>query len=676
MEVKSGEPIRLGIDIGGTFTDFVIFSKETGFIYSYKVLSTPHNPAYAVLNGLKQLSTSTIFQIIHGSTVATNALLERKGAKTALITTQGFKDLLSIGRQNRASLYDWTNPQPLPIIPPELCFEVSERVDCYGEIIKPLDKNDIEPIINELIERGVQSVAISLLFSFLHPEHEREIAKILKSHKFPVSISSDILPEYREYERTSTTAVNAYVSPVLDYYLSTLQDNIPNAQLQVMQSNGGMISLNEARQNGVRCILSGPSGGIIGAKYLAELAHSEPIGKRTGQEKTKLITFDMGGTSTDVSLIDSTPSLTKEASVGGYPISIPILDIHTIGAGGGSIAYIDQGGALRVGPQSAGADPGPACYGIGNFPTVTDANMVLGRLVPEYFICGDIKLDPQRSWDSIHKLGAQLGLNTIECAHGILAVANVHMERALRVISIERGYDPRDFTLFSFGGAGGLHAVELARSLRIRNLLVSPYASVLSAFGMLTADIIKDYVQTVMLSNNTTPDKIDACFSPLVKQGFSDIASQGVDRQNVIIERFLDARYQGQSYELTIPYSHDWVSVFGQMHQQTYSYQMPASNIEIVNIRARAIGKLEHPTPVAQSYVGENPEHALIGYRDIIFPGKTKSIPFYDHESLLPGNRLVGPAVIIRPDTTVLIDTDDSLYVDGYLNLCITIGQS
>ena len=306
MAAKSGESIRLGIDIGGTFTDFVIFSKETGHIYSYKVLSTPQNPAYAVLNGLKQLGISNKIQIIHGSTVATNALLERKGAKTALITTQGFKDILSIGRQNRAALYDWTNPQPLPIVPPELCFEVSERVDCYGEIIKPLDKNDIEPIIHELIERGIQSVAVSLLFSFLHPEHEREISKILKSHKFPVSISSDILPEYREYERTSTTAVNAYVSPVLDYYLSTLQDNIPNAQLQVMQSNGGMISVNEARLNGVRCILSGPSGGIIGAKYLAELAYSEPLGERTDQEKTKLITFDMGGTSTDVSLIDST----------------------------------------------------------------------------------------------------------------------------------------------------------------------------------------------------------------------------------------------------------------------------------------------------------------------------------------------------------------------------------
>jgi N-methylhydantoinase A len=676
MEEKSGEQIRIGIDIGGTFTDFVIFSKDTGPIYSFKVLSTPHNPAHAVLNGLKQLSISNKIQIIHGSTVATNALLERKGAKTALITTQGFKDLLSIGRQNRASLYDWANPQSLPIVPSELCFEVSERVDCYGERIKPLDKNDIEPITRELIERGVQSVAVSLLFSFLYPEHEREIAKILKSHKFSVSISSDILPEYREYERTSTTAINAYVSPVLDYYLSTLQDNIPNAQLQVMQSNGGMISINEARLNGVRCILSGPSGGIIGAKYLAELAHSEPARDKTGQEKTKLITFDMGGTSTDVSLIDSTPSLTKEATVGGYPISIPIIDIHTIGAGGGSIAYIDQGGALRVGPHSAGADPGPACYGKGNLPTVTDANIVLGRLIPEHFMCGDIKLDPQRSWDFIQKLGAQLGLNTVECALGILAVANVHMERALRVISIERGYDPRDFTLFSFGGAGGLHAVDLARSLRIRNVLVSPYASVLSAFGMLTADIIKDYVQTVMLNNNTAPDKIDACFSPLVNQGFSDIASQGVDHQNIIIERYLDARYQGQSYELTIPYSHDWVSVFGQMHQQTYSYQMPASNIEIVNIRARAIGKLEHPTPAAQSYVGENPEHALIGYRDIIFPGKTKPIPFYDHESLLPGNRLVGPAVIIRPDTTVLIDTDDSLYVDGYLNLCITIGQS
>ena len=357
MESFDNDPVLIGVDIGGTFTDFVIFNPLSNEISTYKLLSTPQNQALAVLAGLERLKDLKSSKIIHGSTVATNALLERKGAKTALVTTLGFKDILLIGRQNRPALYDWTISKPAPLIPSELSFEITERVDCDGKVLKSLNHEEIWPIIQELLDNKVESVAISFLFSFLHPQHEQEIAGYLRSANFFVSASSEITPEYREYERTSTTAVNAYVSPILDKYLSSLDSSLPDAQLLVMQSNGGMISLEKARRNGVRCILSGPAGGVIGAQYLTKISLKSENQSSNETTTVKLITFDMGGTSTDVSLINTSPAISKESIIGGYPIGIPVLDIHTIGAGGGSIAYEDQGGALRVGPQSAGAYP-------------------------------------------------------------------------------------------------------------------------------------------------------------------------------------------------------------------------------------------------------------------------------------------------------------------------------
>jgi N-methylhydantoinase A len=674
MDSSIREPIRIGIDIGGTFTDFVIYYPGRSEIETFKILSTPKNPALAVISGLDRLPIPPRSKIIHGSTVATNALLERKGAKTALITTQGFKDILLIGRQNRPDLYDWTKPKPAPLIPSELSFEVNERVDCDGNILKPFNPEEIMPIIQSLRDKGVQSVAISLLFSFLHPQHEMMIANLLRDENLFVSASSEIIPEYREFERTSTTAVNAYVSPILDMYLSTLGSSIPDTQLQVMQSNGGMISLDKARQNGVRCILSGPAGGVIAAHYLTQIVlHSE---NKPDSDITdvQLITFDMGGTSTDVSLINGSPTMTNESSISGCPIGIPILDIHTIGAGGGSIAYADQGGALRVGPQSAGADPGPACYGRGDLPTVTDANLVLGRLAPEFFLGGSMSLDIDRSWKSIDLLGSRLGMDATMCAMGIITVANAHMEHALRVISVERGFDPRDYTLFSFGGAGGLHAVELARNMQIPRVLISPYASVLSAFGMLAADIVLDYVQTVMLSNTATIEFITSYFQPLIHQGEVDILAQGVDRQNVSIQLFVDARYQGQSYELTIPFSHQWDFEFHQAHQQTYGYSSPEINIELVNIRVKAIGRIPHPFPSERKTCKKNPKDAFISNRRIIKHNQAQFIPCYLHETLEPGNLILGPAMIVRPDTTVLIDDQDSILVDGFNNLWVNVG--
>ncbi len=674
MDSPISNPIRIGIDIGGTFTDFVIYYPSRGEIKTFKIISTPQNPAQAVLSGLDRLHVPAYSKIIHGSTVATNALLERNGARTALITTQGFKDILLIGRQDRPALYDWTQPKPAPLIPSELSFEVNERVDCDGNILMPLNPEGIKPIIQALLDKGVQSVAISLLFSFLHPQHEMEIANHLRDVNFFVSTSSKILPEYREYERTSTTAVNAYVSPILDKYLSTLSSSIPDTQLQVMQSNGGMISLDKARQNGVRCILSGPAGGVIAAQYLAHIALQSENKPDLDISDVQLITFDMGGTSTDVSLINGVPTVTNESSIGGCPIGIPILDIHTIGAGGGSIAYADHGGALRVGPQSAGADPGPACYGRGDLPTVTDANLVLGRLAPEFFLGGSMSLDIDRSWKSMEQLGSRLGMDATQCAMGIITVANAHMEHALRVISVERGFDPRDYTLFSFGGAGGLHAVELARNMQIPRVLISPFASVLSAFGMLAADIVLDYVQTVMLINTSPIEVINSFFKPLIHQGEVDILSQGIDRQNVSIQLFVDARYQGQSYELTIPFSPQWDIEFHQAHQQTYGYSSPEIQIELVNIRVKAIGHIPHPIPSERTTRNKSPKNALISNRRIIKHNRVHFFPCYQHETLEPGNLILGPAMIIRPDTTVLIDDQDSILVDGFNNLWVNVG--
>jgi N-methylhydantoinase A len=413
---------------------------------------------------LKSILSDEPAQIIHGSTVATNALLERKGARTALISTQGFRDVIQIGRQNRPNLYDWSmKPAPV-LVPADLRFQIDERVDTDGNIITPLDIKQVDVIANDLALYNIESVAVSLLFSFIHPQHEQMIVERLQKLGYFVSASCEILPEFREYERTSTTVVNAYVSPIMDRYLSSLQKSLPNSNLQIMQSNGGMIDLSDARKNGARCILSGPAGGIIGAHHIVQTSLSEDA-VPPSEQKVKIITFDMGGTSTDVSLINHKPTLTTEAIVGGCPIHLPLLDIHTIGAGGGSIAYVDAGGSLRVGPQSAGAFPGPACYGRGELPTVTDANLVLGRIIPDHFLGGKMQIYPERAYEALSILGSMLNLTPVQAAFGVIDVINIQMERALRVISVERGHDPRDFSLFSFGGAGGLHAIELAHNI-------------------------------------------------------------------------------------------------------------------------------------------------------------------------------------------------------------------
>ena len=684
--------LLIGIDIGGTFTDFVFHDQENGNLITSKVLSTPSDPAQAVLEGLETILSNLIrgssgkpssYTITHGSTVATNALLERKGARTALVTTSGFRDVLEIGRQARPNLYDLSAHTPKPIIPKSRRFEVNQRINYQGEILKDLDKEELAELILKIENESIESVAICLLFSFLHPDHEQLIAKELRKHDLFVSISSDVLPEYREYERTSTTVLNAYVTPILDRYLGSLESSLSDVadpvRLRIMQSNGGIIGLDEARRAGVRCIVSGPAGGVVGASHVARLAlSSHAEGNPQGLKDTdlKLITFDMGGTSTDVSLVDHHPAISTESIVGGFPIGIPMLDIHTIGAGGGSIASVDLGGALRVGPESAGAEPGPACYDKGDLPTVTDANVVLGRLPADHFLGGEITLNRGRAYDVLAKLGAELGLDAVQTAQGVIDVVNAHMERALRLVTIERGYDPEEFVMLSFGGAGGLHASTLARRLSIPRVIVPPLASTLSAFGMLVADVVKDYSQTIMFPGNVPKDRIFEAFQPLVEHGNTDLRCEGFTLRNIRLELSLDIRYRGQSYELNIPYNDNFLEEFHLAHKNIYGYARRAAEVEIVNIRLRAIG-LNSPPKIPSSSKGDaDPSAAYLGHRLVVVNNQQVEIPLFHGEHLSFGDHLIGPAIIVRKDTTVYLPRDASILVDRFQNLVISLSNN
>ena len=716
--------MRIGIDIGGTFTDFVLFDETSGQFETFKVLSTPKHPEQAVLAGLERVH-GAVWSIIHGSTVATNTLLERKGARTAFITTRGFRDLLSIGRQVREHIYDFFTDRPTPLVPPECCFEITERVDYQGRVLTPLAKEELPALIKQLRSQQIESVAISLLFSFLHPEHEQWLASSLREAGFLVSPSCEILPEFREYERASTTAINAYVSPILDRYIGRLEKGMfafspANPSLfpgggidapltfegkgdwgvsarkgmlatdfRIMQSNGGSIRADQARSQAVRSILSGPAGGVVGAFYVAQAANLN-----------RVITFDMGGTSTDVCLLNGKIRVTSEAEIAGLPIRIPVIDIHTVGSGGGSIAYVDLGGALRVGPQSAGSDPGPICYGRGGQqPTVTDANLLLGRLAPDYFLGGQMALDVEGATEALTKLAqkanlsARPGLTLAQTAAlGVIQVANVHMERALRVISVQRGYDPRDFGLVSFGGAGALHACDLARSLGIKQVLIPPAASTLSAFGMLTADVVKDYVQTVMLPGSTSQSELEPLFASLVERGQREVMAEGIPAEQIILHRELDIRYLGQSYELTVPLisatlDSPYQDDFHRIHQLTYGYNRPAAPLEIVNIRLRAVGHVTPPPLQGKDVrrLGQvpgtsgDPSEALKEHRSVVLStkehpqGVVANLPFYLGERLRPDHVIAGPAVVVQKDTSVFLSAGDQATVDRYGNFVINV---
>ncbi len=655
--------VIVGVDTGGTFTDFVYYTE--GKVTIFKIPSTPENPATAVLKGLKKIEGS-VKRVVHGSTVATNTLLERKGALTALITNSGFEDVLEIGRQNRKRLYDLHYRKPEPLVPRQLRFGIKGRVNFKGEILEDIDESQVEKIAEEILHKKVESVAVCLLHSYANCEHERRVKEILrKKLKVHISLSHEILPEFREYERTSTTVINAYVSPVMESYIGFLEKHLKKGDtLNIMQSNGGVISSSVARKEAVRTILSGPAAGVTAAFHLGKLLGIE-----------KIVTFDMGGTSTDVSLIEKRPTVTTEAEIDGLPLKVSVLDIHTIGAGGGSIAWIDEGGILRVGPRSAGANPGPICYGKGGKQiTVTDANLFLGRLIPNYFLGGQMRLYPEKLKEPFTRMARLLKTDPLELAEAILAVTNSNMERALRRITVQRGYNPADFTLFSFGGAGGLHAVFLAKDLGIKKVLIPPDPGIFSAMGLLMADVIRDYSLTIMLKADRADfSLLEEKFRELEEKSLKDLEKEGFLPERVLLERSLDMRYKGQSYEITVPFCKNYVEKFHEEHERLYTYKHE-TEVEIVNLRLRATLITDKPSiPAFEEEEKEDPSEAFLFSVKTAFGGEFMNTRVFDRKKLKWGNRVEGPALIVEYSSTTLIPPFASAYVDKLSNLLINL---
>lgn len=655
--------IRIGVDTGGTFTDFIFFID--GQLFVKKIPSTPRDPSLAILTGIEDyLKKSLSVFIIHGTTVATNALLERKGGRISLITTKGFEDILFIGRQNRNNLYSLDGEQRQPLLPRQRCFGIEERTTAAGKIEKSISTDALEEILDKIIKKKTEAIAVCLINSYANASNEHIIKKAIKKRNVPFSISSEILPEHREYERTSITAVNAYLIPILSRYLSNLEKNLNHANLKIMQSNEGYISPSFASSAPIRTSLSGPAGGVVAAFHL---------GKAAGIQN--LITFDMGGTSSDVSLLDGQIRRTNESFIGDFPIRMPIIDIHSVGAGGGSIAYLDRGGSLKVGPRSAGAKPGPACYGFGENPTVTDANLILGRLVPDFFLGGKMNIYPERSRRAVKKIAGAIGKSIENTAEGIIEIANATMEKAIRVISIERGFDPRSFSLFSFGGAGGMHAVDVASNLCMSRVIVPKNAGVFSAQGLLLADAIKDYSKSVlkMSQNKTAKKEISGLFSNLIKKSITSMKKEGFAEHQIKIIPSLDLRYLGQSYEISVPYkeNHSFDSAFHSAHKKLYSYFHPNRPVEIVNIRVKVVGITEKVRFKKHPPESPNPQAALFGKQELIYGHKTFKAKLYKRPLLKTGNKILGPALIVDEEATTLLPPGWRLTVDGYFNLII-----
>jgi N-methylhydantoinase A/oxoprolinase/acetone carboxylase beta subunit len=661
--------LRVGVDTGGTFTDLVLLD-ATG-LRVHKVRSTPEDPSRAILQGLRELlamagvevaaSWPAGLDVVHGSTVATNAVLERKGARVALMATAGFEDVLRIGRQTRRELYNFFVEDRRPLVDPALTFGVPERIAADGSELRPLADADVERLVSRLREAGVESVAVCFLHSYASPAHERRAEALLRRAGFSVSASSRILPEYREFERWSTTVVNAYVTPIMDRYLGSLVARLGGARLGVMQSNGGSISASRAREAAVQTILSGPAAGAVGAHAVASVAGFP-----------RAIGFDMGGTSTDVTLIDGAIGVTMESTVGDFPVRLPIIDIHTVGAGGGSIAYVDAGGALRVGPRSAGADPGPACYGRGDEMTVTDANLLLGRLDAGYFLGGRMALDVDRARTAATRLAARLRLDPLELAHGVVRVANANMERAIRVVSVQRGLDPREFALVAFGGAGGMHACEIAATLEIGPVIVPRHAGVLSALGMLLADVTKDSSQSVLRPVDATDARwLEARFGPLEARALDELRSEGFTGGDVRIERSLDVRYIGQSFEITVRYAPGYRDEFDRRHEQLYGYASPGRAAEVVNLRVKAVGITAKPAlPREDGDASVAPEPLRVG--TTWFDGRRHDTPVFHLEALTAGASGLGPSLIAGAQATSVVAPGHRFHVDPFGNLVIS----
>jgi len=649
--------LRVGVDSGGTFTDFVII--RDGKIDIFKELSTPRNPEEAILRGMARLGQAAIKEVIHGSTVATNALLERKGARTALLATEGFEDVLVIGRQTRRELYNIFVTRPDPLVPDSLRLGVRERTLHDGSIEIALDPQHLHHLIENLRRENVESVAVCLLYSFANSTHENEILRELEPLGIPISLSSRILPEYREYERASTTVINAYLSPLMSRYLCRLQQGLQNCPIRVMQSNGGAVQAETAANASVRTIVSGPAGGVVGAFHVAQVCGYP-----------KIITFDMGGTSTDVSLCDGSIKVTHENQIDGMPVGIPMIDIHSVGAGGGSIAEFDPGGALKVGPESAGADPGPICYGKGTQFTVTDANVVLGRLLPQFFLGGTMPLRVDRVGEAIRNLewtGRWKSLE--EMAQGVVDVVNNNMEQAIRLISVERGYDPRDFTLVCFGGAAGLHAASLAKGLGIPRVMVPRFPGALSALGLLLADTRKDYSRTLLIEPEGSNAKLKTTLEELHRLAESELETEGFTKSEIRSMDFVDLRYRGQSYELTVPFTANFIEEFHKTHDRRYGYSNRGKAVELVNVRTTFLGQTRKPA--LQKSAKQRGRPAALDTRPVWIDGRRVKTAIYDRAQFGYGHVIKGPAIIGEYSSTTLVPLAFQCRVDAYLNLVL-----
>ena len=696
---------RVGVDIGGTFTDAAMVDGETGAVHVVKVLTTPDDPAVgfmaALERGLRERGAAgkDLGVVVHATTVATNALIEGKMARVGMLVTRGFRDILEIGRQIRSRLYDVHLQKPAPLVPRRWSLEVSERLDADGRVLEALDLAEVRAAVRRLRDERVEAVVICFLHSYVNPEHERAAATVVRE-EFPhayLSVSSEVCPEFREYLRGSTAAVNAAVMPIVTRYVDALESRLAalgaTAPFYVMQSNGGVMTSTSAKERPVYMVESGPAAGVIAAGAVAA-----PAGHRN------VLSFDMGGTTAKVGLIqDGQLRLSTEMEVGaqavtplgegrggGYPVRTPAIDLVEVGAGGGSEAWIDAGGALRVGPRSAGARPGPACYGQGGTtPTITDANLALGRLDPAYFLGGEMRLDAEAARRAIaERVARPLGLDPLAAASGIVEIANAHMIAAMRLVSVQRGYDPREFALVAFGGAGPMHANALARDLGIPTVLVPPSPGIASAIGMLMTDIRHEFVATRRQRlDDLSPAALDALFAGFAAEGAARLAKDGVAADDQRAVRSVDLRYRGQSHELAVTVPSGALTAadverlraqFHAAHERAYGYAALEDAIELINVRLAAVGLSPKPVRPTLGEGPADPAAALKGRRDVWFAESTgwASCPVLDRAWLLRGNVIAGPAVIEEPDASTLVHPGWAATVDAHANLMLRRAES
>jgi N-methylhydantoinase A len=683
--------MRLGIDVGGTFTDLVLIDDQSGQFYYTKTLTTPESLSDGVVAGIKKIfaqagaKVESLEYIVHGTTIGTNTMIERNGARVGLITTQGFRDVLEIARIERpdGGLYDMTVDLPIPLVPRQLRLEVDERIGAGGEIVKLLDEDTVSAAVEQFKAAQVESIAVCLLFSFRNPEHERRVLSICKdlAPDIPVTMSVDIAPEFREFERTSTTVINAYLLPRTKSYIEALvkrlEDDFGKQDLRIMQASGGAMTAEVAKSHAVNMVNSGPAGGALATALFGSLA-----GER------RIIGVDMGGTSFDVSLIvDGKPRIKSEGEIEGYPVKIPLMDVEGIGAGGGSIAWLDAGAALNIGPKSAGADPGPACYGRGGQePTVTDANLVLGRLNPDYFLGAemDLYLDPARSAIQ-DKVADSLGISVEEAAAGILRVVNANMVRGISVNSTQKGFDVRDFSLLAFGGAGPLHAVELAAELGMERVIIPPYCSVFSAFGAVASDVRHDYVRTVTLGQRQLEaNSLNREFASMETSAIKQLSEENIPDDKIQLQRSADLRYEGQSYELNIPIVdltdtgaiEQMIADFHNTHGRIYAYSDPSESVEIISLRIAAIGQVPQ-IGLTKGEMGKSGPAIEKATRPVYFFGQG-FLPshIFERDDLKPGQQFRGPCLIEETTSTTVVPPGWAGIVDTFGNLTIAQDES